>query len=174
MANARSGAGETAADEWTPQITLGTPVLIPETYVADLNLRLGLYRRIAQLVDRRDIDSFAAELVDRFGKLPEEVDNLLETISIKQLCRVAGVQKLDAGPKGAVISFRNERFANPAGLVQFLQSHENTARLRPDQRLVVARAWDEPRERLRGAAGLLKQLAEIAANAKPAVQKVPA
>jgi transcription-repair coupling factor (superfamily II helicase) len=173
VANARSGSGEPGPEEWTPQITLGTPVLIPETYVADLNLRLGLYRRIAQLVDRRELDGFAAELVDRFGALPPEVDNLLETIAIKQLCRRAGVQKLDAGPKGAVLQFRNERFANPAGLVQFLQSQSNTARLRPDQRLVVTRSWDDPRDRLRGTAALLTQLAEIA-EAAPAKAKVPA
>jgi transcription-repair coupling factor (superfamily II helicase) len=170
VAHARSGAGEAAADDWTPQITLGTPVLIPEGYVGDLNLRLGLYRRVAQLVDRREIDSFAAELVDRFGPLPPEVDSLLETIAIKQLCRRAGVQKLDAGPKGAVVAFRNERFANPAGLVQFLQSQANTAKLRPDHRLVVTRSWDEPRERLRGAAALLTQLADIAEKAA----KIPA
>jgi transcription-repair coupling factor (superfamily II helicase) len=162
VANVRSGAAEPGAEEWTPQITLGTPVLIPERYVGDLNLRLGLYRRVAQLVDRAEIDSFAAELVDRFGPLPPEVDNLLETIAIKQLCRRAGVQKFDAGPKGAVISFRSERFANPAGLVRFLQSQANSARLRPDQKLVVTRSWDEPRERLRGAAALLTQLAAIA------------
>ncbi|HEX4111875.1 MAG TPA: TRCF domain-containing protein, partial [Stellaceae bacterium] len=156
--------------------TLGTPVLIPETYVADLNLRLGLYRRVAQLVDRRELDAFAAELVDRFGALPPEVDNLLNTIAIKQLCRRAGVQKLDAGPKGVVLQFRNERFANPAGLVQFLQSQSNTARLRPDQRLVVTRSWDDPGDRLRGTAALLTQLAEIAENAENASTKakVPA
>ena len=170
VAHARSGSAEPGAEEWTPQITLGTPVLIPESYVGDLNLRLGLYRRIAQLIDRREIDSFAAELVDRFGPMPPEVDSLLETIAIKQLCKRAGVQKFDAGPKGAVVAFRNERFANPAGLVQFLQSQANTAKLRPDHRLVVTRSWDEPRERLRGAAAVLTQLAEIAE--KPA--KVPA
>ena len=136
----------------------------------DLNVRLGLYRRIAQLVDRREIDAFAAELVDRFGPLPPEVDNLLEIIAIKRLCRHAGVEKLDAGPKGAVVAFRNERFANPAGLVQFLQSQANTAKLRPDHRLVVTRSWDEPRERLRGAAALLTQLADIAEKAA----KIPA
>ncbi|MGH6991362.1 MAG: TRCF domain-containing protein, partial [Stellaceae bacterium] len=175
VASARSGAGEIAAEEWTPQITLGTPVLIPETYVADLNLRLGLYRRVAQLVDRGEIDAFAAELVDRFGPLPREVENLLDTIAIKQLCRRAGVQKFDAGPKGAAVQFRNERFANPAGLVHFLQSQANTARLRPDQRLVVTRDWDEPRERLRGAGVILKQLAEIAEAAPaPARETAPA
>jgi len=164
------GAPNGAVEDWTPQITLGTSVLIPEAYVADLNLRLGLYRRIAQLVDRRDIDSFAAELVDRFGPLPSEVDNLLETIAIKQLCRQAGVQKVDAGPKGAVLSFRGERFANPAGLVTFLQSHTNTAKLRTDHRLIILRNWEDPRERLRGVDALLQQLAAIAAKA-PAPQK---
>jgi transcription-repair coupling factor (superfamily II helicase) len=162
VADARSGGGEAGAEEWTPQITLGTPVLIPESYVADLNLRLGLYRRVAQLIDRGEIDAFAAELVDRFGKLPVEVENLLDTIAIKQLCRQAGVQKVEAGPKGAVLAFRGERFANPAGLVAFLQSQANTAKLRTDHRLVVQRQWDEPRERLRGVTNLMRQLADVA------------
>ena len=160
-----------SAEEWTPQITLGTPVLIPETYVGrPESAPWPLPPRRRSWSTAREIDAFAAELVDRFGPLPPEVDNLLETIAIKQLCRRAGVQKFDAGPKGAVLSFRNERFANPAGLVQFLQSQANTARLRPDQRLVVTRSWDVPRERLRGAGALLTQLAEIAE--KPV--KVPA
>jgi transcription-repair coupling factor (superfamily II helicase) len=162
---ARSGAdtlGEAKAD-WTPQITIGTPVLIPEAYVADLPVRLGLYRRIAQLVDRREIDSFAAELIDRFGPLPQEVDNLLEIIAIKRLCRDAGVEKVDAGEKGASISFHANRFANPAGLVAFLQENAGTAKLRPDQRVVIMRDWEDTRDRLKGVAALLKRLADIAA-----------
>src|SRR5690348_18509875 len=105
IAGARSGVdklGE-AAEEWTPQIAIGTPVLIPETYVSDLNVRLGLYRRIAALVDRREIEAFAAELIDRFGPLPGEVENLLEIIAIKRLCRDAGVAKVEAGPQGALL-----------------------------------------------------------------------
>ena len=165
VAAARSGdasLGE-AKDEWTPQITIGTPVLIPETYVADLPVRLGLYRRIAQLVDRREIDAFAAELVDRFGPLPQEVDNLLDIIAIKRLCRDAGVEKVEAGEKGASITFRNNRFANPAGLVGFLQENVATAKLRTDQRLVIMRNWEDTRDRLRGITGLLQHLARIAA-----------
>jgi transcription-repair coupling factor (superfamily II helicase) len=165
IAAARSGVDElgAAVEEWTPQITIGTPVLIPESYVADLNVRLGLYRRIAALVDRREIDAFAAELIDRFGPLPAEVDNLLEIIAIKRLCRDAGVEKVEAGPKGAVLSFRDNRFANPAGLVEFLQQQAGTAKLRPDQRVVIMRDWENTRERLRGVNALLRRLAEIAA-----------
>jgi transcription-repair coupling factor (superfamily II helicase) len=169
VAAARSGdpaLGETK-DEWTPQITIGTPVLIPETYVADLPVRLGLYRRIVQLVDRREIDAFAAELVDRFGPLPPEVDNLLDIIAIKRFCRDAGVEKVDAGEKGASITFRGNRFANPAGLVDFLQQNAATAKLRPDQKLVIMRNWEDTRERLKGVTGILGHLARIA-SATPA------
>jgi transcription-repair coupling factor (superfamily II helicase) len=176
VAAARSGdatLGE-AKDEWTPQITIGTPVLIPETYVADLPVRLGLYRRIAQLVDRREIDAFAAELVDRFGPLPPEVDNLLDIIAIKRLCRDAGVEKVDAGEKGASIAFRHNRFANPVGLVEFLQQNAATAKLRPDQKLVIMRNWEDTRERLKGVTGILGHLARIAAapaSAAPAMAR---
>jgi transcription-repair coupling factor (superfamily II helicase) len=169
IANSRSGVDQLgeAKEEWTPQITIGTPVLIPESYVADLNVRLGLYRRIAALVDRREIDAFAAELIDRFGPLPHEVDNLLEIIAIKRLCRDAGVEKVEAGPKGAVLAFHHDRFANPIGLVKFLQEHAGTAKMRPDQRLVIMRNWEETRERLRGIYAILKRLTEIAAAAPP-------
>ncbi len=174
IATARSGVGQLgeAPEEWTPQITIGTPVLIPETYVADLGVRLGLYRRIAALIDQREIDAFAAELVDRFGPLPAEVDNLLEIIAIKRLCRDAGVEKVDAGPKGAVLTFHDNRFANPAGLVDFLQEQAGTAKLRPDQRLVIIRGWEDTHDRLRGVNALLRRLAEIATS--PARMRSPA
>jgi transcription-repair coupling factor (superfamily II helicase) len=175
VAAARAGAQmDEAPDEWTPQISIGTPVLIPEEYVPDLNVRLGLYRRIASLVDRREIDGFAAELVDRFGKLPEEVDNLLEIIAIKRLCRDAGIAKVEAGPKGAVIAFYGDRFANPLGLVRFIEENGATAKLRPDQRLVFMRNWDTAPERLKGVSALLHRLAAIAAAPASATAIAPA
>ena len=157
-----SARGVKAEADWTPQIALGTPVLIPESYVADLNVRLGLYRRIAALVDRREIESFAAELIDRFGPLPHEVDNLLEIIAIKNLCRLAGVEKVDAGEKGAAITFHKNMFANPAGLVAWIGRQAGSVKLRPDQRLIVIRDWEVLRDRVKGIVGLLAQLQEIA------------
>ena len=175
VASARTGVsalGEVPED-WTPQITIGMPVLIPETYVADLNVRLGLYRRIAALLDPREIDAFAAELVDRFGPLPPEVQNLLDIIAIKRLCRSAGIEKVEAGPKGAVLSFHQNRFANPAGLVDFLQAQAGTAKLRTDQKLVVMRSWETDKERLTGVRRLLEQLVKVA-EAPPPEVKAPA
>ena len=99
----KGGDLEGAAEQWSPTISLGTSVLIPETYVADLQLRLGLYRRLSTLETREEIDGFAAELVDRFGPLPEEVEHLLDVMEIKALCRQAGIAQVDAGPRGAVV-----------------------------------------------------------------------
>ena len=153
---------EAAAPEWTPQIAIGMPVLIPEDYVADLPVRLGLYRRIAHLVDQAEIDGFAAELVDRFGPLPQEVDNLLRIVAIKRLCLGAGVEKIDAGPKGAVLSFHENRFANPQGLVGFIAEQAGTVKLRPDHKLVYRRQWDDPEARIKGVDYLMKKIAEVA------------
>jgi transcription-repair coupling factor (superfamily II helicase) len=168
VAAARTEGGDEAApEEWSPQITLGTPVLIPEGYVADLGVRLGLYRRIAALADRREIDGFAAELIDRFGPLPREVGNLLEIIAIKRACREAGIEKLEAGPKGAVISLRENRFANPTGLVELIQRNAGTLKLRPDQKIVYLRNWEDEKTRLAGVTKLLQALVKIARAAKP-------
>jgi transcription-repair coupling factor (superfamily II helicase) len=166
-----------AEEEWTPQITIGTPVLIPEAYVADLGVRLGLYRRIAQLGSRRERDAFAAELIDRFGKLPAEVENLLQIIGIKRDCREAGVERVEAGPKGAVVTLRGNRFANPAGLLELIQKHAGTLRLRPDQKLVYLRNWEDEAERLAGVARLMQALVKLAragtSDAAPAPMPKP-
>lgn len=151
-----------SAEDWSPQINVGLAVLIPDYYVADLPVRMGLYRRIAKLNGREEIDGLAAELIDRFGSLPQETENLLQTVAIKRLCRDANVDKVDAGPKGATISFRNDNFANPAGLVGMIQEHRGTAKLKPDHKLVFMRSWDEPEARLVGVRNLLKSLAAIA------------
>jgi transcription-repair coupling factor (superfamily II helicase) len=131
-----------AERDWTPNINLGLPVLIPETYVSDLPVRLGLYRRIGGLQSDAESEALAAELVDRFGKLPVEVENLLETVALKRACREAGVEKLDAGPKGMVLSFRRNDFNNPGGLIAWISSRGGTVKMRPDQKLVVARDMD--------------------------------
>jgi transcription-repair coupling factor (superfamily II helicase) len=164
----KAGLTAPVADRWSPQITIGTPVLIPEDYVADLPVRLGLYRRLADIEDEREIDSFAAEMADRFGPLPEEVNHLLQVVAIKALCRHANVEKVDAGPKGAVFSFRDNTFANPEGLVAFIREQGVGARVRPDMKVVFFDDWENPEERLKGTTSILRRLASIAERAKAA------
>ncbi|HJN24336.1 MAG TPA: TRCF domain-containing protein, partial [Rhodospirillales bacterium] len=163
VAEARGLDGGAGVDEeWSPQIGIGTPVLIPEGYVSDLNVRMELYRRLSRLHEAQQIEAFAAELIDRFGSLPGEVENLLDIVAVKQLSKRAGVNKVDAGPKGAVISFRNNEFANPAGLVEFISDQVGTAKLRPDHKLVFMRGWESPKERLAGVRLLMRDIARVA------------
>jgi transcription-repair coupling factor (superfamily II helicase) len=155
------GAMEEEKGAWSPQINAGTSVLIPETYVADLQLRLGLYRRLADLAEDADLDSFAAELHDRFGRPPEEVRHLLEVVAIKLMCRKVNVASIDAGPKGALIAFRGDRVDNPEALIGWITAHGARAKLRPDMRLVIMRNWETAAERLKGAKQILTELAGV-------------
>lgn len=170
VAELKSGEGAVAERDrdWTPQINLGLPVLIPETYVRDLPVRLGLYRRIGALASDAESEALAAELVDRFGPLPVEVENLLAVMGIKRLCREAGAEKLDAGPKGLVIHFRGNRFRDPVGLVGWIQKQAGLAKLRPDHRLFVARDLTDVAARVRLAREVLSTLAAMGVRAKAA------
>lgn len=160
-------ADEDEAGGWSPQISLGVPVLIPGDYVPDLDVRLGLYRRLSTLESRAELEGFAAELHDRFGKLPGEVETLLKIAQVKTMCRRAGIERLDAGPKGATIAFRGNRFADPAGLAGWLQAEKGQAKIR-DNKLVVRRDWETDRGRVRGAYAIVRDLAKIAGKAKKA------
>ncbi|MEO5808290.1 transcription-repair coupling factor [Devosia sp.] len=165
VANLRNGE-ENYEDknEWSPQISVGMPVMIPEHYVPDLQLRMQLYRRLGDLTEIRDIDAAGAELIDRFGPLPEEVEALLKVILVKALCRVANVEKVDAGPKGAVITLRKNEFPNPVALVKMVSDPANQVRIKPDQKLVFARNWPTPDARLKGTAAILSRMAKLAEN----------
>ncbi len=153
-----------AHDQWSPQINVGIAVLIPDEYVSDLNVRMALYRRLGDLREEADIRAFAAELVDRFGRLPREVEQLLQIVQIKELCRKAGVAKIDAGPKGAVVGFRNDQFANPSGLVKFISETSFEVKLRPDHKLVFQQNWPDEKARLAGCRKILAILGDIAAG----------
>jgi transcription-repair coupling factor (superfamily II helicase) len=163
VASMRAGEAEAAEDgQWSPQINIGTSVLIPEDYVSDLQVRLGLYRRLADFQEQEELDAFGAELHDRFGKLPEEVQHLLEIVSIKLLCRKANVQSVDAGIKGATIALRNGVFPNPGKLVEWINGQGTLAKLRPDMKLVILRDWESAAARLKGTRQLMQNLVKLA------------
>lgn len=169
---AKIRAGEIGApvddeDGWAPQINLGVPVLIPDTYVSDLDVRLGLYRRLSTLDRKTELEGFAAELHDRFGPVPSEVETLLRVVRVKTMCRRAGIERMDTGPKGATIQFRGNKFADPAGLVSFLQAQNGLAKIR-DNKLIVRRDWSEDKERVRGAFAIARDLSKIVKDAKKA------
>jgi transcription-repair coupling factor (superfamily II helicase) len=150
-------------DAFSPQITIDAPVQISEDYVPDLDLRMGLYRRLNDLEDSQSVEAFAAELIDRFGKLPTATENLLTLIRIKQNCVMAGISRLDVGAKGALVTFHNDRFGNPPGLIDYVQRLQGTAKLRPDNKLVIVRAWKDGAARLHAGLQLSRGLAKVAA-----------
>jgi len=156
-----SGRPIEAEETWAPQINLGVAVLIPEDYVPDLDVRLGLYRRLSGLESRQELEGFAAELHDRFGKPPREVETLLRVVRIKVMCRRAGIARLDCGPKGGTIQFRDDKFANPAGLAEFMTNPVNHARIK-DNKLILRRDWRREDQRVKGAFGVARDLAQIA------------
>jgi transcription-repair coupling factor (superfamily II helicase) len=156
--------------EWSPQINLGVPVLIPEDYVPDLDVRLGLYRRLSSLTTKVELEGFAAELIDRFGPLPREVNTLLLVVRIKAECKKAGIARLDGGPKGVTVQFHLDKFANPAGLVEFLQAEKGEARVK-DNKVVIRRDWAKDSEKIKGAFAIARALAEKAAAPQEKAQE---
>ena len=130
--------GAAAAAEWSPQIVTGVPIMIPESYVRDLGVRLGLYKRIGGLKTPEALLDMREELTDRFGAIPPEVENLLKTVEIKQLCQIANIEKIDAGAKGFLIAFHNNNFAAPERLLDLIARSFGTIKLRPDQKLLVS------------------------------------
>jgi transcription-repair coupling factor (superfamily II helicase) len=162
--DARAGGirDEIRPKDLSPQINIDAPIMIPEDYVPDLDLRMGLYRRLNDVEDSNGIESFAAELIDRFGKLPDATENLLRLIETKLNAKTANIAKLDVGPKGAVISFHGDQFPNVPGLLAYVDRLDGTARLRPDMKLVVAREWGNPRARLNAALQISRGLAKAA------------
>lgn len=156
------GVDEVHDTGWSPQIQVGTSVMIPDDYVPDLHLRLGLYRRLGEITELNDIDGFGAEMIDRFGPMPIEVQHLLKVVYIKALCRKANVEKLEAGPKGVVVQFRGKQFPNPAALVGYIAKQGTMAKIRPDHSVFLTRDLPTPEKRLSGAAVVMTQLAELA------------
>jgi transcription-repair coupling factor (superfamily II helicase) len=154
--------GHEVADEWSPQIDIGAAVLIPEGYVEDLSTRLSLYRRLADLVSDEEREAFAAELIDRFGPLPDETKQLLEITAVKILCKRLGVAKVSAGPKGALLAFRQDAPLDGAKLIAYVQKRPNVLKLRPDMKLVAGGAWPDAPHRLAAVKNLLKDMSDFA------------
>ena len=149
--------------DWAPQITTGIPIMIPETYVRDLGVRLGLYKRIGEISDDGGIADMREELIDRFGSIPPEVDNLLKTVEIKLLCRIANIEKIDAGAKGILIAFRNNVFSHPDKLLEFIQMSFGVIKVRPDQRLFIEKNLESYDVRVETIKNYVKKLSQLAA-----------
>jgi transcription-repair coupling factor (superfamily II helicase) len=152
------------SSQFSPQLNLGLPIFIPETYIPDQGLRLHLYRKAGNLKDEAAIDDFAGELKDRFGPRPETVENFLCVLKIKALCVVANIEKIDVGPKGVLFNLHQNTFPNPDALIAFIQSQIGLVRLRPDQRISLIKAWPNTEQRILGVKDFVKTLASFCSS----------
>ncbi|MBB6504132.1 transcription-repair coupling factor (superfamily II helicase) [Sphingomonas endophytica] len=159
---AKAGGLRERQRDFSPQISVDAPILIPEEYVPDLDLRMGLYRRLNEVDEVQGLNAFAAEMIDRFGPLPEATDNLVKIMEIKLNAKKACVAKLDVGPKGALVAFHDDKPPNVAGLLAYVDKLGGIAKLRPDSKLALTRVWADPKARLHGALQLSKGLAKAA------------
>ena len=133
-------------NQWSPKISLPLSILIPEDYISDLTIRMEIYKRLSSIILEEEIDEIAAELIDRFGSLPQEVETLIDTIGLKNLCKKTNIEKIDCGNNGFLISFKNNTFSNPAELIKYINNKKNYISIRPDQRLFVK--FNEQKENL--------------------------
>ncbi len=162
-------AGDTGLERDTaklsPQITVDAPIMIPEDYVPDLTVRMALYRRLNNAADKAEIEAMAAEMIDRFGALPQPTSNLIRLIEIKHQAIAANISKIDVGVRGTLVTFHKDDFPDPMGLLSYVERLGDTAKLRPDMKLVINRAWNDPISRLNGLFQLTKGLSNIARKA---------
>ncbi len=150
----------------SPQITVDAPIMIPEDYVPDLAVRMALYRRLNDAKDKAEIEAMAAEMIDRFGPLPDATSNLVRLIEIKHQAIAANIAKIDVGARGTLVSFHNDNFPDGPGLLAYVDRLKGTAKLRPDMKLVINRAWGDPQSRLNGLFQLTKGLSNVAKKAR--------
>ena len=115
----------------TVSLKLGISYLIPEAYVSDVATRLQLYRRLAGLQEIDAVVEFRAELADRFGAVPKEVEALLAVVDLKNRASALNVAKVEVGEKGVVVGFEGGRFKNPDGLVALVMKLAGVVSLRP-------------------------------------------
>ncbi|WBY15578.1 transcription-repair coupling factor [Erythrobacteraceae bacterium WH01K] len=171
-------AGEAGLEKDTrdlsPQITVDAPIMIPEDYVPDLAVRMALYRRLNQAQDKAEIESMAAEMIDRFGPLPDATRNLVRLLEIKHQAIEANIAKIDVGARGTLVTFHEDNFPDGPGLIAYVDRLKGTAKLRPDMKLVINRAWGDPQSRLNGLFQLTKGLSGIARKKRKASEKTAA
>lgn len=129
--------GQAIPEKLEPEINLSISAFLPESYIPDLDQRLMAYRRLAKMTEVREIGEFKSELIDRYGKLPEEAKNLLFKITLKLLAERANITVLDITDHQLLIHFSESHEFNRAGLVDLVMAEPHRFELNPNQRLNV-------------------------------------
>ena len=148
--------GEEVVEEITPEIHFHLPAFVPEAYVEDPGERLRFYRRLSLSRSEGEVETIREELIDRFGKIPKEVDHLLEVIKVKILLTRLSIKKFEETPSQFVLTFDESTRVSPQRVVDFVHQGEGKYRFTPDSKLVIE-GWPDVRRDPFGAAKKLLQ-----------------
>ncbi|MGB1361537.1 MAG: transcription-repair coupling factor, partial [Alphaproteobacteria bacterium] len=161
IAKQTTGKQETVEEEFIPTISIGISVYIPDNYIKDLSERLNFYRRISNIMSTQEADAISVEMVDRYGKLPEEVSNLLSILDLKILCRELRIEKIVANEKGLLITFFNNQFKHPEKLIGYMQKSMGLVRIRPDHKVAITKIFKTEHDKITGVKKILTEIKEL-------------
>ena len=147
------------SDERDTEIELHIPALIPDDYLPDVHTRLTLYKRIAGARDEFELRELQVEMIDRFGLLPQQVKNLFAIAALKLRATPLGIRKLDLGPRGGRVIFRDKPDIEPMTILRLIQQQPRVYKLEGQDKLRVTLELPGATERLRAANDLLDALA---------------
>jgi transcription-repair coupling factor (superfamily II helicase) len=119
-------------EDLEPEINLPLSAFLPESYVSDIDQRLSLYRRLAKMRDLKEISGLKEEIMDRFGHLPDEVNNLLLKIMLRILAIRAGCKRLDLADNQLRLQFSEAHQTKPFGILEMISRGGNQYRFTPD------------------------------------------
>ncbi|WP_058909707.1 transcription-repair coupling factor [Entomohabitans teleogrylli] len=144
------------------EVELRMPSLLPDDFVPDVNTRLSFYKRIASARDSDELDDLKAELVDRFGNLPDAARNLLDIAALRQQAQKLGIRKIEGHEKGGVIEFAEKNHVDPLWLISLLQKQPDHFRLDGPTRLKFIEDLEERKSRMDWVRQFMARLAEHA------------
>ncbi|MCY4445334.1 MAG: transcription-repair coupling factor [Rhodobacteraceae bacterium] len=144
-------------DQWTPKLNLGVEARIPESYISNLDTRLGFYQRLANLTEKADLEKIAVELIDRFGHYPIEVRQFIYVLIIKGICKNLGVKRLECSDNGLTLWFREIERVNVNVLIRLINSEPLKGNIFND-RIFLRKSWKNPAHRLKSVIKCMNQL----------------
>jgi transcription-repair coupling factor (superfamily II helicase) len=151
----------------TAEVELRLPALLPESYVADVPVRLAMYKRLAAAPDNAAIDLLTEEIVDRFGPLPPPATNLLRVARLKLAARAIGIRRLDVGPQGGYALFEEQNQVDPRAVIRLVQHPDRDYRLEGPLKLRISVETDEGAQRFEFAEKFLNELKGAPGQASP-------
>jgi transcription-repair coupling factor (superfamily II helicase) len=140
------------------EVELRLPAFIPEDYIADVHIRLSLYKHVAAAKDESALDDLSAEMIDRFGALPSVTQSLLRLARLKLAARAIGVRRLDLGPQGGYLTFEEENSIDPTAVVRMIQKQPRKYKLEGSLKLRVHEDLEAEEERFAFANELINRV----------------